>query len=100
MTSHEKIVHKNEAFESCSRVRPTQIIHYRNKEALCIFRDSTGTETAEWIDVDDIDDDEIEAESIQLNVVDSDNCDENLDSMPIISNYQQWISSPSVRVEL
>ena len=69
----------------CSRIRPINIIYYRNNEALCILP-TDDFETAEWIDVENID---IE-----------NNHDMNLSEeqselpMPGVEKLHDWLQSP------
>lgn len=77
------IFKKMEKF-SCSRVTPTNIVRYRNQEALCILEDSFGQEpNLECFDIESI-------ESELLNLEES-----NKDcQLPIVKNIREWIRSP------
>ena len=57
MNEQSKAVHgKNQISKnSCSRVQPIHIAAVRKSEALCILRDIGGNDTAEWVEVEDID---------------------------------------------
>lgn len=61
MEVHSRAMHKStDIHVPCSRVRPINIIHYRNNEALCIVHDEVGGETADWIDVENLEIDNLD----------------------------------------
>ena len=69
----------------CSRIRPVNIINYRNNEALCILRDNNENESLEWIDVENV---------IDIGDFVNDNEKSNDVCAPTIDNLKSWLQSP------
>lgn len=86
MKKHKSQVHKKgEENASCMRIAPVRIAKYRKNEALCILRNEKSLEeSAEWINVDEID------ENSLLSVAD----DDEIDDLPLIERLSEWIKSP------
>lgn len=72
----------------CSRVRPKLILKInKSQEALCILQDNiTEEESAEWIDVEEMD-------ASDISEFEYSNNKENT-AWPAIENLQEWLSSP------
>lgn len=85
--AHMKAIHKNLDTLSCSRIWVTNIVAYRNREALCIVGCEDDSKSAEWIDVEDL---EIESDVIN----NTEHFIEESITMPQITNIQEWIASP------
>lgn len=79
--AHLKCNHdRSEKSTVCRRVRPINILKYRNLEALCtISDDHTGEENVEWIDVEGIDDTELVMPT---------ECIDSTDTLPVIDDLQ------------
>lgn len=86
MKKHKSQVHnKGEENESCMRIVPVRIAKYRRNEALCILRNEKSLEeSAEWINVDEIE------ETSLVPVAD----DDEINDLPLIERLSEWMKSP------
>ena len=74
----------------CRRGRPLSIIKTRNDQALCLVKEDSGEESAEWIDVEDI-------ETIEM-LLNKELIEDDADAGPQIEDIQEWLSSPWILV--
>ncbi|XP_043469775.1 uncharacterized protein LOC122503338 [Leptopilina heterotoma] len=84
---HKKSLHPYGVLET-SRIRPLRVVARRAREALCYVTHISGEE-AEWIDIEDIDEQFInnETESSQTNK-------ELL--IPVVTSFENWLQNPFI----
>lgn len=78
---------KTEINMVCRRIFPVNILKLRDNEALCKLKNNNEEETLEWIDIEDLSIDTLD----ESNFKEDSECK---DSWPVITDIDDWISSP------
>ena len=71
---------------TCSRVRSLHVMYIQDEQAFCILEDESGNKEAEWVDCMDVENIDISENEIEV------------DSLPLISNLNEWVVSPWTEV--
>ena len=66
--------------------RPVRIAARRQREMMVVLRDHLNGETAEWVDTEEIDTDDLENESS--------NSKQGATAVRVIDNIEQWTNTP------